>query len=66
MGKKKEPTTPIRFRKSTLREILRIGYMGESYNDVIDRILKMNRRGESKFKKPSVISDKMDSSLRKR
>ena len=60
-----QKTKLVRIKEITHAKIMQIGFMGESFDDVIQRILKMNKRGESKIKKPSVISDKMDSSLRK-
>ena len=37
--------TQLRIRKSTLSNLKKLGDMGESYNDVIDRLIK-----ESKIK----------------
>jgi len=62
----KKRTMPIRIEIDVIQKIKEVGFMGETYSDVIRRILKMNKRGESKIKKPSIISDKMDSSLRVR
>ena len=45
-------TVPIRIGKDVILEIKRIGFMGESYTDVLRRILKMNRRGERKPEAP--------------
>jgi len=58
-------TMPIRIETDVIQEIKRVGFMGETYSDVIRRILKMNRRGESKQRKPTVIEDKMDSNMKR-
>jgi len=63
---KSEETRNTKLRLSTRKELRRIGIMGESFDDVIQRILKMHKRGDNKIKKPSEIEDKMDSSLRKK
>jgi len=56
---------PIRMNLDVIQEIKRVGFMGETYSDVIRRILKMNKRGESKQRKPTAIEDKMDSDMKR-
>jgi len=38
MAKKEE--TQVRFKKTTLTNLKKLGNMGESYNDVVDRLIK--------------------------
>jgi hypothetical protein len=37
---KEDKITSVRIRRSTLDNLQKIGKMGESYNDVIDRMIK--------------------------
>lgn len=50
---------PIRIAEDVVKEIKRIGFMGESYSDVLRRILRMNRRHDKKIRAPSKIEDKI-------
>ena len=47
--------TTIKISKQTLAEIKKIGYMGETYEDVILRLLKKQRKKETKEEKPEYI-----------
>lgn len=56
----KKRTMPIRIDLDVINEIKRIGFMGESYSDVLKRILKMNRRGQKRQdNKPNKVEDKI-------
>ena len=39
------PHTNMRIRKSTLANLKKLGQMGESYNDVIDRLIQEKQNG---------------------
>lgn len=36
----KNEETQVRFKKTTLENLKKIGNMGESYNDVVNRLIK--------------------------
>jgi|TARA_Y100000034_G_scaffold50592_1_gene62310 hypothetical protein len=57
--------TTIKISKQTLAEIKKIGYMGETYEDVILRLLKKQRKKETKEEKPEYI-DKLNGTNSKR
>ena len=61
----KKRTMPIRIEMDVIQEIKRRGFMGETYSDVIRRMFKMYKRGESKQRKPTAIEDKMDSDMKR-
>jgi negative regulator of replication initiation len=56
----KKDTMPIRIERAVINEIKRIGFMGESYSDVLKRVLKMNRKGmKREANKPNKVEDKI-------
>lgn len=57
--------TTIKISKETLSLIRKIGYMGETYEDVILRLLKKQRKKESKEEKPEYM-DKLNSAKKGR
>lgn len=57
--------TTIKILKQTLAEIKKRGYMGETYEDVILRLLKKQRKRESKEQNPEYVP-KLNSGKRKK
>ena len=57
--KHEETRTSIKVRNSTIKEIKKIGVMGETYDDVISRLIKLYNGGTigDKGKEPNYVGN---------